>query len=288
MSTGIEEDVPGSGEHGNGGEVDLADRRQGEDVGCAEQLGEPLLDGRVEPRTSQHSGPARVAAPPAHRRVDRIGDRRLEVEAEVVAGGEVHVPVRTDPDPPAVDLVNHLVPQARALQAGNAVVPTPVVPRLALGDLGHEIIGVGHSSTVYSASSENPSLNWVMTRPHSGSSGSSKNAQNSQSAAEQAVGGMMSMSKRIWWGYWGLASVLVVLYMALPALSFLLSAALSVTGTCGVVVGVLRNRPRRAAPWLLWGGSILAFGAGSTTAVVLAEILHKTAFPSVADVIFLG
>src|SRR5690348_11413775 len=95
------------------------------------------------------------------------------------------------------------------------------------------------------------------------------------------------MTKRVYRGYWGCIVVLAVLLVAIPASRPLVLTTFVLTSTAAVVIGVRRNRPRRALPWLLWGFGIFAFGAGSITAAVLVA-LHQTAFPSVADAIFLG
>jgi diguanylate cyclase (GGDEF)-like protein len=95
------------------------------------------------------------------------------------------------------------------------------------------------------------------------------------------------MTKRVYWGYWGCIGVLAVMLVAVPASRPLVLTTYVLVSTAGVVVGVIRNRPRRTVPWLLWGFGIFAFGAGSITAAVL-DAMHETAFPSVADVIFLG
>ena len=95
------------------------------------------------------------------------------------------------------------------------------------------------------------------------------------------------MTKRVYWGYWGCIGVLAVMLVAVPASRPLVLTTYVLVSTAGVVVGVIRNRPRRSVPWLLWGFGIFAFGAGSITAAVL-DAMHETAFPSVADVIFLG
>jgi hypothetical protein len=48
--------------------------------------------------------------PPAVQIARHLGDHLgVEVEPEVVAGGEVDQPVAVDPDPPAVDLLDHRV-----------------------------------------------------------------------------------------------------------------------------------------------------------------------------------
>ena len=74
------------------------------------------------------------------------------------------------------------------------------------------------------------------------------------------------MTKRVYRGYWGCIVVLAVLLVTIPASRPLVLTTFVLTSTAAVVIGVRRNRPRRALPWLLWGFGIFAFGAGSITA----------------------
>jgi diguanylate cyclase (GGDEF)-like protein len=98
----------------------------------------------------------------------------------------------------------------------------------------------------------------------------------------------MRMASRVLWGYWVWVGLLVAVYLAIPAGAIVAAPAIVLSATAAVVAGVHRNQPRRVAPWLVYGGGILAFGTASFTAVLLSEVLHETAFPSVADVIFVG
>src|SRR5688572_19125370 len=96
------------------------------------------------------------------------------------------------------------------------------------------------------------------------------------------------MSARRWWLYGLWTAVVMAVYLFIPSVTlpaFLLIAGTNVTA---ILIGVRRNRPRRRLPWLLLAFSNLTFAAGTITAVVLQEILHQTAFPSIADAIFLG
>ena len=67
---------------------------------------EPLLDLLVEDGAAEHARPARVRAPLLEVLGDRVDDLAVEVEAEVVAGGEVGEPLVADADHAAVDLVD--------------------------------------------------------------------------------------------------------------------------------------------------------------------------------------
>jgi diguanylate cyclase (GGDEF)-like protein len=96
------------------------------------------------------------------------------------------------------------------------------------------------------------------------------------------------MASRYWWGYWVWVGLLGIAYLTIPGAALVAAPAVALTTTAAVVAGVVRNRPRRVVPWLLYGGGILAFGAASFTAFLLSEVLNQTAFPSVADAIFIA
>jgi diguanylate cyclase (GGDEF)-like protein/PAS domain S-box-containing protein len=87
------------------------------------------------------------------------------------------------------------------------------------------------------------------------------------------------------YGLWTL--LLVVLYLFVPSTKSVAWLLVVTTAFVSIAVGVRRNRPRRRLPWALLGISYLAFVVGTITAVVLQE-MGRTAFPSVADGIFLG
>jgi diguanylate cyclase (GGDEF)-like protein/PAS domain S-box-containing protein len=96
------------------------------------------------------------------------------------------------------------------------------------------------------------------------------------------------MSRRRWWLYGLWTALVMAVYLFIPSVTlpaFLLIAGTNVTA---ILIGVRRNRPRRRLPWLLLAFSNLTFATGTITAVVLQEVLHQTAFPSIADAIFLG
>ena len=102
----LEEDRPAAREHGDHGHVDQRDRRQHERVLGAEQLGEPLLDLLVEHRAAEEARPARVRPPALEVLGNRVDDLALQVEAEVVARGEVREPGVADANHAPVDLVD--------------------------------------------------------------------------------------------------------------------------------------------------------------------------------------
>src|SRR5581483_10835296 len=80
-----------------------------ERVLAAEQVCEPPLDLLVQHRAAEEARPARMRPPLLEVLGDAVHDRPLEVESEVVAGGEVDEPALADPDAPALDLVDHRV-----------------------------------------------------------------------------------------------------------------------------------------------------------------------------------
>jgi hypothetical protein len=102
--------------------------RQQQRVGPAEQLGEPGLDLAVQGRAAQHPRPARVGPPPVQVGRDGLDHLAVQVEAEVVAGGEVDQPALADPDPAAVDVLDDRVQQVvvgeQVLQVGERRQPT--------------------------------------------------------------------------------------------------------------------------------------------------------------------
>ena len=105
----VEEDRARGREHRDHRHVDVGDRRQHERVLGAEQRGQALLDLLVEDRAAEQARPARVRAPRVEVGRDRVDDLAVEVEAQVVAGGEVGQPVVADADHAPVDLVDDRV-----------------------------------------------------------------------------------------------------------------------------------------------------------------------------------
>ena len=99
--------------------MDQRDRRDDERVLAAEKLDEALLDLRIEHRTPEHPRPARMCPPLLEVLGDRGDHLAVEVEAEVVAGGEVGQPLVADANHPAVDLVDDSVRhRVRPLELG--------------------------------------------------------------------------------------------------------------------------------------------------------------------------
>jgi uncharacterized protein (DUF1786 family) len=108
----VEEDRPLAREHRDHGHVDVGDRRHDERVLGSQQRGQPLLDLLVQDRAADETRPARVRAPA--RQVLRHGgdDLLVEVEAQVVAGGEVREPLVADANVAPLLLVDHGIAHA--------------------------------------------------------------------------------------------------------------------------------------------------------------------------------
>jgi diguanylate cyclase (GGDEF)-like protein len=101
---------------------------------------------------------------------------------------------------------------------------------------------------------------------------------------------------RLWLGYL-LAGVLVVAgyYFALalgapPVVGVVLYLSVSASGAVMVFVGCARNQPRRRLrlPWLLLGTGQAVYAAADTVFYVSHDLLGNTAYPSVADPLYLG
>ena len=119
VSAAVDVDRPVPGEHRDHGQVDEGDRRDDERVLAAEQLDQALLDLRVENGAAEHPRPARMRAPLLEVLGNGRDDLPVEVEAEVVAGGEIRQPLIADADHAAVDLVDDGVRhRIRALELG--------------------------------------------------------------------------------------------------------------------------------------------------------------------------
>ena len=102
----VDEDRSVPGEDGDDGQVDQRDRGDDERVFAAEELDQALLDLGIEHGAAEHARPARMRPPLLEVLGDGIDDLAVEVEAEVVAGGEVRQPLVADADHPTVDLVD--------------------------------------------------------------------------------------------------------------------------------------------------------------------------------------
>jgi diguanylate cyclase (GGDEF)-like protein/PAS domain S-box-containing protein len=96
------------------------------------------------------------------------------------------------------------------------------------------------------------------------------------------------VAKRLAFGYGLVAAVLTGVYFAVPAWHLVTWSLFGVLTCAAIVVGVVVHRPRRVLPWALWAGGSVFFAVGTVTALVLSEVLQRTAFPSWADVVYLA
>jgi len=88
--------------------------------------------------------------------------------------------------------------------------------------------------------------------------------------------------------YWIWMVLLTVAFYARPSWHIPVWSAIALTGAAAVVIGVRRNRPRLAAPWVLLAISLVSFAAGDTTYNLLTSIGHQVnPFPSIADVFYI-
>jgi diguanylate cyclase (GGDEF)-like protein len=101
---------------------------------------------------------------------------------------------------------------------------------------------------------------------------------------------------RLWLGYL-VAGVLVVAgyYVALalgapPVVGVVLYLSVSASGAVMVFVGCVRNQPRHRLrlPWILLGTGQAVYAAADTAFYVAHDLLGNTAYPSVADPLYLG
>ncbi len=95
------------------------------------------------------------------------------------------------------------------------------------------------------------------------------------------------MVGRGWWLYGLWCTAVMAVYLLVPPLTPIAFVLVAGTNVAGILIGVRRNRPRRRFPWLVLAASNFTFASGTITAIVLTEVFHQTAFPSVADAIFL-
>ncbi len=89
--------------------------------------------------------------------------------------------------------------------------------------------------------------------------------------------------------YWTWMAVLTAAFYALPNQHILIWSTIGITSCAAIVAGVVTNRPRRRAPWLLLAGAVLAFAAGDTVYNLLTTVWHQeNPFPSAADIFYSG
>ena len=88
------------------------------------------------------------------------------------------------------------------------------------------------------------------------------------------------------WAAWMLA--LAAFSFVLPDLHFLFWTALAASSVAAMLVGIRRNRPRRAGPWFLLAAAVACLLIGDVTAEALARFFDQPdPFPSVAEIPYL-
>ena len=88
--------------------------------------------------------------------------------------------------------------------------------------------------------------------------------------------------------YWIWMVLLTAAFYARPSWHIPVWSVIALTGATAVVVGVRRNRPRLATPWVLLAISLISFAAGDTTYNLLTSVGHEVnPFPSIADVFYI-
>lgn len=92
--------------------------------------------------------------------------------------------------------------------------------------------------------------------------------------------------------YLGVGSLAVLAYFRTPGLSsterlpFYLLVSLS--AAAAIVAGVLRYRPARPLPWILFAASQLVYFAADVTFYTYHDILHDARYPAPADALYLA
>lgn len=82
-------------------------------------------------------------------------------------------------------------------------------------------------------------------------------------------------------------ATLLALFYGLPRYNNVAWTLLGVTSAAAVITGVIRNRPRRKAPWILLALGLLTFIAGDTLYNIYTDVLGwENPFPSAADVLY--
>src|SRR5262245_10593585 len=82
--------------------------------------------------------------------------------------------------------------------------------------------------------------------------------------------------------------VLTALNFALPDQHLFVWTAIGISSVTAIMVGTIRNAPRRRAPWYLLAAGVACLIAGDITADLLIRVFHQPdPFPSIADVFYL-
>jgi diguanylate cyclase (GGDEF)-like protein/PAS domain S-box-containing protein len=97
------------------------------------------------------------------------------------------------------------------------------------------------------------------------------------------------VSAKVWsYSYWIWMTLLAAAFYARPTWHIFVWSLIGLTSAGAVVAGVIRNRPRRAAPWLLLALGLISFAAGDTAYNILTTYGHQdNPFPSIADLFYM-
>src|SRR5437867_2962034 len=101
---------------------------------------------------------------------------------------------------------------------------------------------------------------------------------------------------RTWSRYLAAGAVVAVAYYLVPALGLAprwaakigLYNGLGLSSVVGIVVGVLRYRPERPLPWVLFGVGMTSYVTADVIFYTYQDLLHRDVFPSLADVFYLA
>jgi diguanylate cyclase (GGDEF)-like protein/PAS domain S-box-containing protein len=97
------------------------------------------------------------------------------------------------------------------------------------------------------------------------------------------------VSAKVWsYTYWIWMTLLAAAFYARPTWHIVVWSLIGLSSAGAVVTGVVRNRPRRVAPWLLLALGLVSFAAGDTAYNLLTTYGHEdNPFPSIADLFYL-
>ncbi len=96
-----------------------------------------------------------------------------------------------------------------------------------------------------------------------------------------------------WLRYLAVGAVLAAAYYALPHVGWgvvprvVLYMVISASAPIAVFVGIARNRPRSALPWMLIGGGQAVYALADANFYVDHYLRHDPSYPATADVFYL-
>ena len=100
----------------------------------------------------------------------------------------------------------------------------------------------------------------------------------------------------LWLRYMAVGVVATVLYLMIPwstplgvqVSRIVLYGGVSVSAVVALLVGIRRHRPASVLPWRLLAAGQLVYLLADITFYILHDVLHREAFPSLADAFYLG